>query len=155
MRKSITYVLAVAATALAIGVFCKSSSTPPAKICPLLVKSFTESAQIAGYYCLCWDQIPQSGDSTPYIATYELRMTAGAYKTHLNFDVQSKASPVPAVGCCAVGAVATQSLVPIPDSFHIQVNAPVYAPGDLIEITYALPAATDVQIEIYALLGCI
>ncbi len=145
------YTLGIAAVLAALGLTCKSSSSPPAPNCPQLVKTFTETAQIAGYYCLCWDQIPQTGDSIPIVATYELRITAGTYKTHLNFSIQSGANQVPSTGCCAAAA---KPAIPVPVSYSIEVNAPVYAPGDLIAISYGLPQTSDVQIEIYALLNC-
>jgi hypothetical protein len=153
LPKVLYFAIAMAAIGIAIGFACKSGA-PPAPTCPLLVKTFTETSQIPGYYCLCWDQISQTGDSIPIIATYELRVTAGTYKTHLEFDVVQKAAHVPATGCCAVGAEAAKPDAPIPDSYYIRVNASVYAPGDDIAITYALPVTSDVQIEIHALLAC-
>ena len=154
MKKLSIHVLGIGALCAAVAIYCKSSSSPPAPLCPQLVKTFTETSQIAGYYCLCWDQIPQTGDSLPIIATYELRITAGSYKTHLEFDIQQKAAHVASTGCCAAPGSAARPAVPVPDSYSIRVNAHVYAPGDLIAISYGLPVTSDVEIDIFALLSC-
>jgi hypothetical protein len=107
-----------------------------------------DSQLVAGYYCVCWNQLDHQGKRAT-AGDYGAHIAAGSYDTTIAFTIANQSTPVPAPTCCDTMTVSAQKPTgQLPDKFGMTLNSAAYAAGDSIAVGFALPVACNCLIEI-------
>jgi hypothetical protein len=125
-------------------VSCSDDSTTPEK----LVYRVHDANLKEGYYCLCWNQLNQNGQQVAQ-GGYQVHIEASAFDTTIGFTIAGTSPEIEAPVCCDSATVsALKPSKEIPDFFGLAVNAVSYAPGDSVEVSFALPVSCKCIISV-------
>ena len=138
--KSLRQCVVLAALLLGTALFvlsCEDDDGPQ-----LRTLNFIDIDLHAGRFVIPWATNFPSGKLVP-AGSYTFKMTSGTYSGKVVVQVKAGAPDVIS-GCDS----AYQTGGSLPNAYDITTNASIFAPGDTVCITYSLPAAGHVRIDI-------